>query len=110
MAGPERRDPIFLDLAFLAGIGGVAALAASIGMPLWTYYHGGGWNPSFFFFGLWGIAALCGCAANVYVYFQSGPPKGPPKGGKRLAEVMPLDARRTAPEQAPLTERERKAA
>ena len=94
MAPPTRRDPQFLWLAGFAGFGGVGAIAASIGMPLYTYYHGGGWNPGFFFFSLWGLAALCGAAANVYVYFQSGPPSGPPRGGRRVADVLRLDARR----------------
>lgn len=79
------RDRSFLDIAIIAGIGGVLSLAFSIGMPLAAWLHGRPATPAFFFFGLWGVAALCGCAASIHTYFVSGvPPDRPPRGGLRV--------------------------
>ena len=65
-------------------------------------------EPTFVFFSLWGFMALAGAAANVYTYFQSGPPPEKPRGGgQRIASVHVLDARRAA---SPATEIERRAA
>jgi len=102
----KRRDPTFLQLAAFAGIGGLGAIATSIVATVVTW-HAGHPNSTFFFFSLWGIAALAGAAANVVVYFQSGdPPPRPPRGGGR--EVTHLRVLETR--SPPSTERERKAA
>jgi len=101
----RRRDPTFLQLAVFAGVGGLGAIAASVVATVVTW-HAGHPNSTFFFFSLWGLAALAGAAANVVVYFQSGdPPPKPPRGGQK---VTPLRVLETRP--APVTEQERKAA
>jgi hypothetical protein len=91
---PRKRDRTFLNLAIFAATGGVLAIATSVGAPLWSWWHGGHAEPTYFFFSLWGLAALAGAAANVYVYFQTGPPpEKPPRGGQRIATVTVLEAR-----------------
>ncbi len=104
----KRRggNPVFLRTAALAGGAGVACIGTSVGMPVWNWMHGGHDSPVFIFFSLWGIIALMGAAANIYVYFQTTPPSRPPRGGHRVSEVTVLDARR----KAPLEEQQRKAA
>jgi hypothetical protein len=79
------RDRYFLRLAWLAGTGGFFTIAFSIGIPIESMLHHRPYTPSFFFFGVWGIAALCGCAACISTYFTSGSPPGdrPPPGGLR---------------------------
>jgi hypothetical protein len=92
--GKRRRDPTFLRLAAIAGLGGVGAIATSVVVTLRSM-HGGHPTSTYFFFSLWGIAALAGAAANIATYYQSGDPPGrPPRGGKRLAAPISLDARR----------------
>ncbi len=98
------RDRTFLRLAAFAGVGGLGAIVASIVATVATW-HGGHPNSTFFFFSLWGLAALAGAAANIAVYFQSGdPPPRPPRGGREVTHLRLLDARGTSAEQ------ERKAA
>lgn len=98
------RDRTFLQLAAFAAVGGLGAIVTSIVATVATW-HGGHPNSTFFFFSLWGIAALAGAAANVVVYFQSGdPPPRPPRGGREITHLRLLDARTTAVDQ------ERKAA
>ena len=95
-ATPRRRDPTFLRLACLAGVGGFAAIGTSIFATVRTM-HGSHPTSTYFFFSLWGIAALAGAAANVATYYQSGdPPKKPPRGGKRVDAPISLDSRRPA--------------
>ncbi len=90
----RRRDPTFLRLAAIAGLGGVGAIATSVVVTLRSM-HGGHPTSTYFFFSLWGIAALAGAAANIATFFQSGdPPQKPPRGGKRLAPPIALDTRR----------------
>ena len=101
------RDRTFLHLAAFAGVGGLGAIGTSIVATVVTW-HNGHPNTTFFFFSLWGIAALAGAVANVVVYFQSGdPPEKPPRGGQKVTPIRLADAR---PAQAPVVERERKAA
>ncbi len=101
------RDRTFLHLAVFAGIGGLGAIGTSIVATVMTW-HNGHPNTTYFFFSLWGIAALAGAAANVMVYFQSGdPPEKPPRGGQKVTPIRNLDAR---PSPTPVVERERKAA
>ncbi len=80
------RDRTFLRLAWLAGIGGLLDVGFSIGMPIQQSLRHEPWNPAFFFFSLWGLAALYGCAACIYTYRTSGDPPGdrPPPGGLRV--------------------------
>lgn len=92
----RRRDPTFLRLACVAGAGGVAAIATSVWATVRTASHG---HPTstFFFFSLWGLAALAGAAANIATYFQTGdPPEKPPRGGLPHEQPISLDARRPA--------------
>ncbi len=90
----RRRDPTFLRLAVLAAIGGGAAIGTSI-YATWSTMRGGHPTSTYFFFSLWGIAALAGAAANIATYFQSGdPPEKPPRGGKKIAAPIALDTRR----------------
>jgi hypothetical protein len=102
----RRRDPTFLRLAAFAGAGGLGAIGTSIVATVVTW-KGGHPNTTFFFFSLWGLAALAGAAANVMVYFQSGdPPPKPPRGGNKVIPLRLLE-RPAAPQR---TEQERKAA
>ncbi len=96
-SAPRRpRDPTFLRLACLAGMGGLGAIVTSIVATLRTM-HGSHPTSTYFFFSLWGIAALAGAAANIATYFQSGdPPEKPPRGGKRVDAPIVLDSRRPA--------------
>jgi len=107
---PRRnRDRTFLQLALFAGVGGVGAIATSIIATVITW-RAGHPNTTFFFFSLWGIAALAGAAANVMVYFQSGdPPEKPPRGGQKVTPLRLLETRPLAPPQRS-SDRDRKAA
>lgn len=103
----RQRDRTFLHLAIFAGVGGLGAIATSVIATALTWRSG---HPTttFFFFSLWGIAALAGAAANVMVYFQSGdPPDKPPRGGQKVTPLRVLETRTVA---QPTAERERKAA
>jgi hypothetical protein len=95
MAKRWRGDPTFLRSAALAAVCGFGCIGAGIGMPVWSWMHGGHASPAFFYFSLWGFVALMGAAANIYVYFQTmPPPQPPPRGGNRDTVVTSLDARR----------------
>ncbi len=87
------RDRYFLRLAWLAGAGGVFTIAFSVGIPVEAVLHHRAYTPSFFFFGVWGVAALCGCAACISTYFTSGSPSGerPPPGGQRAAKFSLIE-------------------
>jgi hypothetical protein len=99
------RDKTFLQLAVFAGVGGLGAIATSIVATVVTW-HDGRPSSTFFFFSLWGIAALAGAAANVMVYFQSGdPPPKPPRGGQKVTPLRLLESGRP-----PASDHERKAA
>ncbi len=105
---PRKRDPNFLVLAAFAGLGGTLSIATSIGLPLYAWAHGAHPQPTYFLFSLWGMAALAGAAANVYVYFQSGPPPGkPPHGGLPAVRLRLLQGRSQT---LPQAEQERRAA
>ncbi|GAC1542621.1 MAG: hypothetical protein NVS2B17_21390 [Candidatus Velthaea sp.] len=78
-----------------AGTGGLLAIGFSAGMPLWQWAHGHPATPAFFFFGMWGVAALCGAAASVHTYLISGdPPDKPPKGGVPIREFSIIEGGR----------------
>ena len=92
----RARDKTFLRLAAFAALGGFGAIGASIVATVVTW-RGGHPNTTFFFFSLWGLAALAGAVANVVVYRQSGdPPPKPPRGGATVTPLRVLDARRSA--------------
>ncbi len=103
---PRRRDKTFLHLAAFAALGGFGAIGTSVVVTVMSW-RGGHPHTTFFFFSLWGLAALAGAAANIVVYFQSGdPPPRPPRGGQKVAPLRLLETR-----PAPQTvEQERKAA
>jgi hypothetical protein len=90
---PRRpRDATFLQLAVFAAVGGLGAIGTSIFTVVITW-HAGHPNSTFFFFSLWGIAALAGAAANIVVYFQSGdPPEKPPRGGQKVVALRTIDS------------------
>jgi len=95
----RHRDPTFLQLAVFAAVGGLGAIGASIVAVVLTWRDGHP-NSTFFFFSLWGLAALAGAAANVVVYFQSGdPPPKPPRGGHKVTPLRVVDARPARSEQ-----------
>jgi len=90
-----KRDVSYLWIAALAGTGGIASIAAAIGFPLYYHFTGRPSSPTFAIFGIWGIFAICGAAANIYTYRLTNPPDRPPRGGKPLAEVLPFEVMRT---------------
>lgn len=101
----RARDATFLRLAVFAALGGLGAIGTSVVATVvsWRNGHPG---STFFFFSLWGLAALAGAAANVVVYFQSGdPPEKPPRGGQKVVALRLLETR-----PAPAVDNERKAA
>ncbi len=84
---------MFLRLAAVAATGGVGAIGTAVFATV-SSWHAGHFNSAFAFFGLWGIVALAGAAANIAVYFQTGdPPSKPPRGGARVVPLRSLDAR-----------------
>jgi hypothetical protein len=85
------RDRSFLRLAWLAGIGGFLTIAFAIGIPVERNLHHQPYTPSFFFFAVWGFAALAGCAACIHTYLSSGdPPDRRPPGGLREPKLSVL--------------------
>ena len=101
----RKRDPTFLRLAAFAAAGGIGAIVTSV-VAVASTWRNGHPNSTFFFFSLWGLAALAGAAANVMVYFQSGnPPPRPPRGGQNVTQLRSVEARA-----ARLPDQERKAA
>jgi hypothetical protein len=108
MGMPRKRDRNFLLLAAFAGTGGLLSIGTSIGLPLYAWAHGSHPPPTYFLFSLWGMAALAGAAANIYVYFQSGPPPAkPPHGGLPAVQLYLIEGRSQT---VPLAEQERRAA
>jgi hypothetical protein len=93
----RRRDPTFLYLAVLAGLGGVMAIAFAIGLPLWARAHGRNISPEFMLFSAWGIAALGGAWACIQTYLLSTTPDHPPRGGAQLRLVHRTEARAKPP-------------
>lgn len=93
-------------MAWLAGVGGVLNIGFSVGMPIFRRMHHQSADPGFFFFALWGLVALMGCAACIHTYLGSAPPDRPPRGGLPergftlveggAAQRMPLDPPRAA--------------
>ncbi len=90
---PRQRDPAFLNMAAIAGLGGILAIVFSIGFPIWIRLHGGPWNPAFSLFSAWGVAALGGAYACIRTYLISDDPQPPPRGGARLTLLKTTDAR-----------------
>ena len=93
------RDRSFLEVAAFAATGGVLAIGFSAGMLLWQWAHGRRATPAFFFFGIWGVAALCGAASSAHTYVISGdPPEKPPSGGPPVREFTIAEGGRGANE------------
>jgi hypothetical protein len=91
--GLHKRDPAFLRMAIIAGLGGVMAIGFSIGFPIWGKLRGQEYTPAFSLFAAWGIAALGGAYACFKTYLiTDGSPRRPPPGGVRLALVRRTDA------------------
>jgi len=92
------RDRSFLRLAWLAGAGGFLTIAFAIGIPVEAMLHHQPYTPAFFFFVVWGIAAICGCAACIATYYTSGSPPGdrPPPGGLRERSFALIEGGATA--------------
>lgn len=82
MKNRRPRERSFLHIAALAGAGGILSLSFAIGIPVLNALHHRPVTPEFFFFGVWGLLALCGAAGCIHTYLISGdPPEKPPKGG-----------------------------
>jgi hypothetical protein len=90
---PRRRDVSFLQMAAVAGIGGILAITLAIGIPIWAWHQGRPYTPAFSLFAAWGIAALGGAYACWRTYMLSDIPEPPPRGGVRLRIVAMTDAR-----------------
>jgi hypothetical protein len=92
MKRPRPRDRSFLHIAACAAAGGLLALGFSIGIPIFNLLHHRPLTPEFFFFGVWGLIALCGAAGCIHTYLISGdPPEKPPKGGVPVRELRVLE-------------------
>jgi hypothetical protein len=80
------RDPVFLQMAALAGAGGIGAIGCAIGLPLYSALRGHPVSPAFALFAAWGFAALAGAYACLRTYAISGDvgPRRPPRGGLRI--------------------------
>ena len=69
-------------MAVLAGGGGLLAIIASIGVPIWMSFHGHRYDPAFSLFTGWGVAALGGAYGCLHTYrLTDTPPPPPPRGG-----------------------------
>ena len=76
------RERSFLHIAAVAAAGGLLSIGCAIGIPIFNAVHHRPVTPEFFFFGVWGLLALCGAAGCIHTYLISGdPPEKPPKGG-----------------------------
>ena len=108
MKKPKPRDKSFLTIAAFAGFGGLLAIGVSIGLPVHQAMTGGHPTPAFFFFGIWGFAALLGCAGCIHTYVISGdPPDKPPKGGVPVRAFTVIEGSR---KQTEVAESKRRAA
>jgi hypothetical protein len=82
---PRKKDPSFLTMAAIAGLGGIMAIVFAIGSPIWAAHEGHPYTPAFALFAAWGLAALAGSWACLNTYFISDKPlPPPPRGGVRL--------------------------
>jgi hypothetical protein len=104
---PRVRDTSFLYIAFLAGGGGLLAIVASIGVPIWMSLHGHHYEPAFSLFTGWGVAALGGAYGCWHTYrLTDTPPPPPPRGGLPITVLHTGVAVSAQPER----QRERRAA
>ena len=96
---PRQRDKSFLWMAAIAGGGGLLAILASIGVPLYMWMHGHPYEPAFSLFTGWGIAALGGAYGCIHTYLLTDtPPLPPPRGG------MPVTVLHTGAMPAPVAQ------
>jgi hypothetical protein len=84
---PAQRDPAFLRMAVVAAAGGVVAIVAAIGLPIWLHGRSHAPTPAFALFAAWGVAALGGAYGCLRTYFLSDrvPPR--PFGGVPLRVI-----------------------
>lgn len=88
----KERERSFLHIAAFAGAGGLLSIGFSIGIPVFNALHHRPITPEFFFFGVWGLLALCGAAGCIHTYLISGdPPDKPPKGGVPVRDFTVLE-------------------
>lgn len=79
-------------MAAVASAAGVLGIACSIALPLLAAAHHRHISPETYFFGIYGIVALCGAAGCIHTYLISGdPPEKPPKGGVPVRELRVLE-------------------
>jgi hypothetical protein len=94
---PRKKDPAFLLMAAIAGIGGLLNVIFAIGLAIWTAMHGRHYTPFFSIFAIWGFCALAGAYACIQTYrLSDATPPRPPRGGRRL-EVITGGALPVAP-------------
>ncbi len=99
---PRKKDPAFLLMAAIAGVGGLLNVTFAIGLGIWTAMHGHRYTPFFSIFAIWGFCALAGAYACIQTYrLSDATPPPPPRGGRRL-EVIAGGAVPVAPP-APIT-------
>jgi hypothetical protein len=56
-------------------------------------------SPETYFFGIYGIVALCGAASCIHTYLISGdPPEKPPQGGVPVRELRVIEGGRARSE------------
>ncbi len=106
MKSRRPRDRSFLQIAACAGAGGCLSLGCSIAIPIYNALHHRPVTPEFFFFGVWGLIALCGAAGCIHTYLISGdPPEKPPKGGVPVRELRVIEGGRARSEDGRETDR-----
>jgi hypothetical protein len=95
------RDRSFLLLAAVAAAAGFLGIACSIALPLLAAAHHRHVAPETYFFGIYGIVALCGAASCIHTYLISGdPPQKPPHGGVPVRELRVIEGGRARAESA----------
>ena len=86
---PRTRDSSFLYMAALAGAGGLLAIVASIGVPIWMSFHGRHYEPAFSLFTGWGVAALGGAYGCLHTYWLTDSLRPPgPHGGMPISVLI----------------------
>jgi hypothetical protein len=101
MTRRRRRDRGFLLIAALAAAAGVLGIACSVALPVLAGLQHRHVSPETYFFGVYGLVALCGAAGCIHTYFISGdPPEKPPKGGVPVRELRVIEGGKARPESA----------
>jgi len=85
---PRKKDPAFLLMAAIAGLGGLLNVIFAIGLAIWSAIHGRPYTPFFSIFAIWGFCALAGAYACIQTYrLSDATPPPPPRGGRRLEVI-----------------------